>query len=98
VLDACEAMGRDASEITFSAALTVCCGQTEDELERRATAIGQPLQQLRDSGLAGTPAELVDTLGRWSEAGSQRTYLQTLDVTDLDHVRLIAAEVLPAVR
>jgi alkanesulfonate monooxygenase SsuD/methylene tetrahydromethanopterin reductase-like flavin-dependent oxidoreductase (luciferase family) len=94
---ACEAIGRDPAKVTFSSALTVCCAEDEAGLERRAEAIGQPLEQLRLSGLAGTPTELVDTLGRWADAGSTRTYLQVLDVTDLDQVRLIASSVLAAV-
>jgi F420-dependent oxidoreductase-like protein len=97
VTEACEAVDRDPATVTFSSALTVCCAEDEAGLERRAAAIGQPLEQLRLSGLAGTPAELVETLGRWADAGSTRTYLQVLDVTDLDHVRLIASSVLPEV-
>jgi F420-dependent oxidoreductase-like protein len=94
---ACEAIDRDPAEVTFSSALTVCCAEDEAGLERRAAATGQTLEQLRLSGLAGTPTELVDTLGRWADAGSTRTYLQVLDVADLDHVRLIASSVLPEV-
>jgi len=32
-----------------------------------------------------------------SEAGTERVYLQVLDLDDLDHVRLLAAEVLAKV-
>ncbi|OWY60641.1 LLM class F420-dependent oxidoreductase, partial [cyanobacterium TDX16] len=70
VTEACEAIDRNPATVTFSSALTVCCAEDEAGLERRAAAIGQPLEMLRLSGLAGTPAELVDALGRWADAGS----------------------------
>jgi hypothetical protein len=40
---------------------------------------------------------VVDRIGRYAELGSQRMYLQTLDLEDLDHLELVAAEVLPQV-
>ena len=49
------------------------------------------------TGVAGTPAEVVDRIGEFAELGSQRIYLQTLDLDDLDHLELVAAEVLPKV-
>ncbi len=44
----------------------------------------------------GHPAQIVDRLGQWRErAGVTRVYLQTLDLTDLDQLELVAAEVAP---
>jgi len=94
---ACEEAGRDPDSLVRSNALTVCVGADEAELERRAAAIGQPLEELRAEALAGTPSEVVDTLRRYAALGSQRAYLQVLDVHDLDHLDLIAAEVMPHV-
>ena len=34
--------------------------------------------------------------GRYAEAGAERVYLQLMDMSDLDHMRLLAAEVAPA--
>ncbi len=96
--EACSAAGRDPSTLRRSMALTVCCGRDEVELERRAAAIGQPLKHLRKRQLAGTPSEIVNKLGAVGELGLTRVYLQTLDIDDLDHIDLIAAEVLPQVR
>ena len=48
-------------------------------------------------GLAGTPAEIVDRLGEFGKIGADGAYLQVLDLHDLDHLELIAAEVLPQV-
>jgi alkanesulfonate monooxygenase SsuD/methylene tetrahydromethanopterin reductase-like flavin-dependent oxidoreductase (luciferase family) len=45
--------------------------------------------------LVGTPSEVVDRLGALRELGVDRVYLQTVDMTDLDHLDLIAADVLP---
>lgn len=92
---ACADGGRD--DMIYSAAQVVCCGRDEAELARRAAAIGRDVEELRANGLAGTPAELVDKIGRFAELGAGRLYLQTLDLTDLDHLDLIAAEVLPQV-
>jgi F420-dependent oxidoreductase-like protein len=92
---ACANAGRDS--ITLSAAQVVCCGRDEAELRRRADAIGREVDELRSNGLAGTPAELVDKIGRFAEAGAERVYLQVLDLADLDHLALLASEVLPQV-
>jgi alkanesulfonate monooxygenase SsuD/methylene tetrahydromethanopterin reductase-like flavin-dependent oxidoreductase (luciferase family) len=67
----------------------------DDEVARRLEAIGQDLDRIRRQGVAGTPAEVVDQLGRYAEAGAQRVYLQVLDLSDLDHLDLVASEVAP---
>ncbi|WP_153396171.1 LLM class F420-dependent oxidoreductase [Ornithinicoccus halotolerans] len=96
VRDACRAQGRDPGELTWSVALTGCVGKDDAEVARRAEAIGRDASRLREEGLAGTPAEVVDRLGRWREqAGVERCYLQLLDLSDLDQVDLVAGEVLP---
>ena len=93
---ACETLGRNPDEITFSAALVVCCGTDEEEFVRRAAAIGREPDELRTNGACGTPDEVVDTLRKWADAGAERIYLQLLDLDDLDHLDLIAGEVAPA--
>jgi len=95
---ACQQAGRDPGALVYSAAQTVCCGRDEAELARRAEATGQPLAGLRQTGLAGSPAEIVDKLGQFAAAGATRAYLQVLDLHDLDHLELLAAEVMPQVR
>jgi F420-dependent oxidoreductase-like protein len=98
VRQACADAGRDPETLVYSAAQTVCCGRDEAELARRAEAVGEPPAVLRETSLAGSPAEVVDKLGQYAEAGASRAYLQVLDLQDLDHLELIAAEVLPQVR
>jgi F420-dependent oxidoreductase-like protein len=95
VREACAAAGRDGASMRYSVAHTVCCGRDDAELRRRADAIGRPLDDLREHGVAGTPAQVVDVIGRFAEIGAERFYAQFLDLSDLDHIELIAAEVMP---
>ncbi|MEW2377458.1 LLM class F420-dependent oxidoreductase [Micromonospora sp. NPDC047812] len=92
---ACAEAGRDPGELRWSNALVLCCGRDDAEVARRAAAIGREPDELRENGLAGTPAEVVDKIGRYAEIGSERLYLQVLDLADLDHLELVAAEVRP---
>ncbi|WP_433462862.1 LLM class F420-dependent oxidoreductase [Spirillospora sp. CA-128828] len=93
---ACSEAGR-TKPLVCSAAQVVCCGRDEAELRRRADAIGRQVPELRENGLAGTPGELVDKIGRFAELGAERIYLQVLDMHDLEHLELLAAEVLSKV-
>lgn len=95
VREACEAVGRT---LRFSAAQTTVVGANRAEVERRAAAIGEDPGKLRESGLAGTPDEVLEKIGKFAELGAERMYLQILDLGDLEHLELIAAEVLPHVR
>jgi F420-dependent oxidoreductase-like protein len=97
VRGACAAEGRDPSSMILSTAQVVCCGKDEAELARRAAAIGRELSDLRENGLAGSPAEIVDKIGAYAEAGATTAYLQVLDLADLDHLDLLASQVLPQV-
>ena len=94
---ACEEISRDPDELTYSSALVVCCGRDEAEIARRAAVIGREVDELRENGLCGTPAQVADRIAEYAAAGSQRIYLQVLDLSDLDHVALVGEEVLPAV-
>ncbi|MGS2590992.1 LLM class F420-dependent oxidoreductase [Streptomyces hebeiensis] len=93
VRTAAEAIGRAADELVYSNALVVCVGKTDAEVARRAAAIGREVEELKTNGLAGSPAEVVDKIGRYEEAGSSRIYLQFMDLDDLDQLELISHEV-----
>jgi F420-dependent oxidoreductase-like protein len=97
VTEACEAIDRDPATMTWSAALVLCCGKDEAEVARRAGRIGREVDELRTNGAAGTPDEVLATLGTWAEAGVTRAYLQVLDLQDLEHLALVAEAVLPHV-
>ncbi|MER5294182.1 LLM class F420-dependent oxidoreductase [Streptomyces pharetrae] len=90
---AAEEIGRKGADLVYSNALVVCVGKDDAEVARRAAAIGREVDELKVNGLAGSPAEVVDKIGRYAEAGSSRIYLQVLDLDDLDHLELIAARV-----
>jgi F420-dependent oxidoreductase-like protein len=94
--EACGRLGRDPGSLTRSAAQVLCCGQDEAEVARRAERIGRPVEDLRSQGLAGTPAEVVDKIATFSAVGVTRIYLQVLDLSDLDHLDLVASEVMTA--
>ena len=93
---ACEASGRDPATLRTTVAQTVCCGATEEEFTRRASAIGVPTN-LHANNLGGLPGEIVERIGAYAAAGADTVYLQVLDLADHDHLRLIAAEVVPHV-
>ena len=93
---ACESAGRDPGSMVLSVAQVVCCGRNETEIATRAAAIGREVDELRQNGLCGTPDQVVSKLATFAGAGATRTYLQMLDVDDLDHLGLIAEAVLPA--
>jgi F420-dependent oxidoreductase-like protein len=93
---ACAEIGRDPRSMRRSMSLALCVGKDDAEVARRAAAIGREADELRRNGLAGTPAELVDKLGTWRErTGVTTSYLQVLDLSDLDQIELFASEVAP---
>lgn len=91
---AVDRVGRAPDSMTYSAAFVVCAGRDDAEVARRANAIGREVDELRsNSPLAGTPAQIVDRLAPYAEIGLQRVYLQLLDMSDLDHLQIVADEV-----
>jgi F420-dependent oxidoreductase-like protein len=94
---ACERVGRDPGSIIWSAAFVCVCGADELEVTRRAAAIGREVPDLRANGLCGTPDEILEKLATYTAVGVERVYLQFLDLSDLDHLRLVAEAVQPLV-
>lgn len=97
VQQACRDNDRDPAELVYSAALVVCAGRDEAEVTRRAAAIGREPEELRANGLAGTPQEIIEEIHQVAAAGISRIYLQVLDLHDLDHLDVIAGDIMPAV-
>ncbi|GAA4948465.1 LLM class F420-dependent oxidoreductase [Actinoplanes utahensis] len=92
---AADALGR-TEPLAFSAAAVLCVGRDDAEVRRRAAAIGREQEEMRaNGGVVGTPSEAVDIIRRYAEAGASRLFLQVLDLSDLDHVELVASEVAP---
>ncbi len=97
VREACEAAGRYPSSMTYSVAQTVTCGKDEAEFRRRAAATGREPDEAREHGLGGTPGEVAAKIAEFAAIGADRVYLQVLDLSDLDHLELIASDVMPQV-
>jgi len=93
---ACASIGRNPAEIVKSAALGMCIGGSEAEVQRRAAAIGRSADDLRRDGLAGIPDEVVEKLAGYAKAGIERMYMQVLDLQDLDHISMVGADLIPA--
>ena len=73
-------------------------GRRRGGAPRRGHRPGGRWQGMRANGdLAGTPAQIVDAIGGYARAGAGTIYLQVLDLSDLDHLELLAAEVMPQV-
>ena len=92
---ACETRGRDPDSLVYSCWLNMTCGATEAEFVQRANAVGRDPVELRQSALAGLPREVIEKVGTYRAVGVERFYFQILDIDDLDHLDLIATEVLP---
>ncbi len=91
---ACEARGRDPESMTYSVAQVLCVGANDAEVARRAQSIGREVDELIQNGAAGSPAQVLDKIASFAEAGATRMYLQVLDMDDLDHIHLLAEEVM----
>jgi len=86
-------LGRDPRSLVYSTAAPVVVGRDDAEVARRAEAIGQSVEDAKAGGFAGTPGEVVAKIKAFEQIGASRVYLQVLDLADLDHLELIAAEV-----
>ena len=98
VKSACERAGRDPASIVLSAAQVLCVGENEAQIASRADRIGRATAELRANGLAGTVDEVIEKLEAFRGIGAGRMYLQILDLADLDHLRLVAERIMPAVQ
>ncbi|MBC8993936.1 LLM class F420-dependent oxidoreductase [Micromonospora chalcea] len=98
VREACDRTGRDASgraPLTLSAGIVVAIGRTDAEAQRRAAPLHVTSALPPEDPVVGSPAQLVDRIGEFAATGATRVHLRLIDFDDLDHVELIAAEVLP---
>jgi F420-dependent oxidoreductase-like protein len=98
VLGACDTYGRPADRpLTLSAGVVVALGRTDEEAHRRATPLHVPSALPPEDPVIGSPDALVQRLGELAEIGATRVHLRVIDMSDLDHVELIADRVLPHV-
>jgi F420-dependent oxidoreductase-like protein len=92
---ACTAIGRHPDTLALSVAHATVVARTAAGLRSGLEVYGGDADEVAAHALVGSPGEVVDRIGRYADAGADRTYLQLPDLTDLDHLELIAAEVLP---
>ncbi len=90
----CARLGRDPATVRLSTTLPVCCGETRADAERRAATLGEAGARMLRLGVVGRPADVVCRLEELAAAGVDTTYFHIYDPADLDHIRLLGAEVL----
>jgi len=91
-----EQEGRKPEDVKRSLMTRVVYGKTDAEVKQRAEAAGEDLDKMRAEGrIVGTPQEIVDRLGEWTNAGIERFMLQWLELDDTDGMAAMAADVLP---
>ncbi|SBT51428.1 LLM class F420-dependent oxidoreductase [Micromonospora narathiwatensis] len=98
VREACDRVGRTGSgraPLVFSTGVVVAIGRTDAEARRRAAPLHVKSALPPEDPVVGSPAQLVDRLGEFAAVGATRAHLRLIDFADLDHLELIAAEVLP---
>ena len=98
VRKACSDIGRDPASMRMSVALPTVVATSDADYRRRLAAIDEDPETFADVNIAGTPAAAVEKVLRLRDLGADRVYLQLVDLRDLDHLELIAAEVLPHLR
>ena len=102
---ACEAVGRDPKTLTRSAMVGTLIGRDEAEVQRRADELlvefGEDaeggrawLNSRRGRWILGTPDEARSTVARFADAGIERIMLQHFLPRDLDHVDLMAEQLI----
>lgn len=102
VAAAAEEVGRAAAgraPLHFSAGVVVACGRTDAEARQRAERLFEQNSALPPEDPAvGSPSQVVERIGQFAEIGATRVYLRLTDFADLDHLELLASEVLPQLR
>ena len=97
--EACEAANRDPDSLILSHAIAVFCDLNEARARAMALAVADTasLPEIFTTAAIGTPDQVAERLRGFAAIGATRSYIQLLDMTDLDHLALIAAEVIPLV-
>lgn len=100
VMEAAERVNRAAvgrRSLVLSNGFVVACGRNEREAQARAAAFARPGGVQPQDPVIGVPGQVVERIGALASIGVARIYLRLVDMTDLDHLELIASEVLPQV-
>ncbi|WP_281156338.1 LLM class F420-dependent oxidoreductase [Streptomyces sp. HYC2] len=98
VAEACDRTGRADTgrpPLVLSAGVVVAIGRTDAEAQRRAAPLHVKSALPPEDPVVGSPAQLVERIGEFAAIGAGRIHLRLTDLTDLDHLELVASEVLP---
>jgi len=90
---------RQPGDIRRSLMTGILFGKDDAQVQSRLVARGLTIEKLQSRAmLYGTPAQIVEQLGKMSELGIQRVMVQWLDLDDLDGLEAFARGVLPQLR
>ncbi len=93
------ANGRPPRDLRRSMMTGCIFGKDDAEVRRKIEARKTTTERLMQRGVVfGTPNQMVDQLGKLSQASVQRVMLQWLDLDDLDGLEAMAKGVLPQVK
>ncbi len=92
----CEEVGRDPATVTISTVVPVSCGTSREEAEARRDRLGDAGRRLLSAGVVGTPGDVVARVEASRALGAEVVYFHVYDGEDLEHIRLLGAEVVPA--
>ncbi|WP_326722475.1 TIGR03560 family F420-dependent LLM class oxidoreductase [Streptomyces sp. NBC_00243] len=84
--------------LILSVCLGIASGRTEAEIDTRLALLDEPSRLPPEEPLHGSPARIVDLLGEYADLGTSRVYVRLRDLSDLDHLELLATEVAPQLR
>jgi F420-dependent oxidoreductase-like protein len=90
-----EASLRYDRELLLSAGIVVAIGRNDQEIARRAAPLHVKSALPPEDPVEGSPSALVQRIGEMAEIGAGRVHLRVTDMTDLDHLDVIASDVLP---
>ncbi|RIV38669.1 LLM class F420-dependent oxidoreductase [Micromonospora radicis] len=93
--DRVDRAGTGRPPLVLSAGIVVAIGRTDAEARRRAAPLHAKSALPPEDPVVGSPEQLVDRIGEFAAIGTERVHLRLIDFEDLDHLELIAAEVLP---
>ncbi|MEU8610537.1 LLM class F420-dependent oxidoreductase [Actinoplanes sp. NPDC048791] len=88
---------RYGRSVNLSAGIVVALGRTDEEAQRRAAPLHVPSALPPEDPVVGSPDALVQRIGEFAAIGATRVHLRVIDMSDLEHVELIASRVLPQV-
>lgn len=107
--ESCRAIGRDPLTIRHSVMATYIIGRDRADLRERAATLREflpslqrfdvdgAINEVRKRGLVGTPEEIIDQIRRYAALGPDLFMLQHFLLDDQDALKLLAAEVIPAI-